>query len=251
MILTIPYKRLARCNLEELAAQSSMNERRERLTSGVSFAQKLEHAEKDAAREQILQLAAKMHTPGQRLRTLTMPGMSWMFESRLLKRIEPTWRTQQRVKAIELTCIENDRFIYNSAATKMPGNKGTMLRTLERPPYAELALGNGIIERFIFANVDDAIVHEHGFDLVWLDYTGPLSVDRIRKIRAFWLAESCRVLVVTSLKARWNKETARAIERAGGVIAWQRKHLPGTVLHELEYQDGASPMVQFAVRHTP
>jgi hypothetical protein len=83
--------------------------------------------------------------------------------------------------------------------------------------------------------------------LAWLDYTGPLSIERMKLIRRFWMHGRCRTLVVTSLKARWNKETSETIARNGGPLAWHRARLLGTVLHEIEYQDGASPMVQFAI----
>ena len=60
------------------------------------------------------------------------------------------------------------------------------------------------------------------------------------------VAEANRV--VTALKARWNRETSDAIGRAGSHGAWMRKQLPGDVLHDIEYQDGASPMAQIALR---
>ena len=54
--------------------------------------------------------------------------------------------------------------------------------------------------------------------------------------------------LVTALKARWNKDTSHAIERAGGHGAWVLRHLHGDVLHDIEYQDGPSPMHQIALR---
>lgn len=247
MILTIPYKRLALCGLDELAAQAAADTRRARASSGLTFAQKDSTEEKDQARAEILKLLDLKRAPGP-LRTLSMPGLSWFFEAQLLKLREPTWRQQKAVSMVDLTCIENDRFVYHSAATKMPGNRHTRVHTLPRPPYAESAIGNGIVGRYVFANVDDLLQEpEERFDFAWLDYTGPLSVERVQKIRAFWLASQAKTLVVTSLRARWNKETGRTIERHGGPNGWLRARLPGQVLHELEYQDGHSPMAQFAV----
>ena len=63
-----------------------------------------------------------------------------------------------------------------------------------------------------------------------------------------WSTSVRQVLVVTALKARWNRETSDAIGRAGSHGAWMRKQLPGDVLHDIEYQDGASPMAQIALR---
>lgn len=249
MILSIPYKALARCNLEELGAQQAANNRRELASGGVAFARKEDCLEKDAARAEILKLLELEPAAGTQ-RVLSMPGLSWFFEAQLLKQREAAWRKQKTAQTVELTCVENDRFVYYSAATKMPGNKSTVIRTLPRPHYAERCMGNGMISRYIFANVDDLIQDRaERFDFAWLDYTGPMSVVRMQKIRAFWLNSGAKTLVVTSLRARWNKETGRTIERNGGLLAWHRARLPGQVLHEIEYQDGHSPMVQFAVTH--
>lgn len=245
MIHVIPYKALTRCNIDELAAQQVLNERALRNTSGVMFARKVDHSEKDAARASILQILASAPAP---LFVLTMPGLNWTFEVGLLKQREPHWRLQQAVASMRLTCVENDRFIYYSAVTKMPGNKHCLLRSLARPDYAERAMGNGIIDRYVFANVDDLMQSGESFDVVWLDYTGPLSVDRMKRIQRFWRDSVRSTLIVTSLKARWNRETADTIVRNGGCMGWLRSRLQGRVLHEIEYQDGPSPMIQFAVQ---
>ncbi len=248
MILSIPYKALARCNLEELGAHVAANNRRAgQPLGGIAFARKEDTVEKDAAREKILHLLELGSADGPQ-RVLSMPGLSWFFEAQLLKQREPGWRKQKTTTTVELTCVENDRFVYYSAATKMPGNKSTVIRTLPRPPYAERCMGNGMVSRYVFADVDDLLQDRREcFDFAWLDYTGPLSVERMRKISEFWLIGQAKTLVVTSLKARWNKETGRAMERRGGPAGWLRARLPGTELHCVEYQDGASPMIQFAV----
>jgi hypothetical protein len=251
MILIIPYKPLGRCNIDELAAQQVMNERNRRSTGGVLFARKDEqqdHGQKDAARNAILELLTLEREP-KPISILTMPGLAWTFEVGLLKQREKSWRNQQMTETMRLTCVENDRFIYYSGATKMPGNRSGTIRTLPRPDYAERAMGNGLIDCYAFANVDDLMQSGESFDFAWLDYTGPLSVERMKIIQHFWRHNVRSTLVVTSLKARWNRRTSDVIQRKGGCMNWLRGSLPGTVLHELEYQDGASPMVQFALRH--
>ncbi len=244
-VLRIPYKPLSRCSIDELAAQQQMNERRQRQYGGVMFARREDDSEKAAAREAILDLLTLDRKP-EPLSVLTMPGLHWTFEVALMKRRDPHWRNQQAIERTRFTCVENDRFIYYSATTKMPGNKHCCLRTLDRPDYAERAMGQGVVDRFIFANVDDLIQSGESFDVAWLDYTGPLSIDRMKLIERFWRESVRDTLIVTSLKARWNKDTSLRIERHGGLIEWQRARLPGRVLHEIEYQDG-SPMAQFAV----
>lgn len=245
MIHIIPYKALSRCGIEELAAQQQMNERR-RMTGGVMFARKEDTSQKDEARNAILALLTKEVMPG-RLSVLTLPGLHWSFETRLMKQRDPYWRCQQDISNTRFTCVENDRFVYYSSATKMPGNRGTVVRSLERPRYAELSMGNGIVDRYVFANVDDLMQDRaECFDVAWLDYTGPLSVARMKIIERFWRDQVSKVLIVASLKARWNKETSRAIDRHGSCAEWIKARLPGEVLHEMEYFD-SSPMVQVAI----
>lgn len=244
--LSIPYKALSRCNIEELAAQQMANERK-RQTGGIAFARKAEHSEKDAARTAIVEALTMSRYPG-RIDILSMPGMSWNFETAVLRNRDENWRVSG-VHNTAFTCIENDRFVFYSQTTRMPGLRLGTMRSIERPLYAERAMGNSIIERFVFANVDDLMAQgTEKFDAAWLDYTGPMNVERMRLIRRFWEASVRDLLVVTTLKARWNKETSRMVDRHGGILNWHRNVLPGIVEHEIEYQDGASPMAQFAIR---
>lgn len=246
MILSIPYKALSKCGIAELAVQQQWNARRT-AAGGVAFARKEEHQGKDAARSAILSLLTLEAEPAA-VSVLSMPGLNWTFEANLLKQREPHWRQLGSVSSMRLTCVENDRFIYYSAATKMPRSKTCVIKTHPRPEYAEQAIGHGLIDRYVFANIDDLMAAGESFDYAWLDYTGPLSVSRMKIIKRFW-AESVRnTLIVTSLKARWNRETSDTIERNGGPLGWMRSRLPGAVVHEIEYQDGGSPMVQFAVK---
>jgi hypothetical protein len=58
-------------------------------------------------------------------------------------------------------------------------------------------------------------------------------------------------LIVTTLKARWNQETDRAVRKHGGYCEWAVSPFHDQIgLHAIEYQDGASPMFQFACRKT-
>lgn len=250
MILSIPYKALSKCGIDELAVQQRWNDERSgRNTGGVMFARKEERSEKSEARAAILALLTMEGEP-DRVSILSMPGVDWTFEAALLKQREPQWRHQTDALTMRLTCLENDRFIYYSAVTKIPRPRiaSCVLKTLQRPEYAETAMGNGIIDRYVFANIDELMQHSgESFDYAWLDYTGPLSIDRMKIIQRFWRERVRRVLVVTSLKARWNRKTSDLIASKGGCMNWLRSRLDGNVIHEIEYQDGASPMVQFAI----
>jgi hypothetical protein len=134
----------------------------------------------------------------------------------------------------------------------MPGTdtKRPLVVHLEAEPFAERTVKTKFISKFHFANVDDLMAETtEGWDAAWLDYTGPLTVERLRLIERFYERSIHGTLIVTALKARYNRETSNAVERAGGHSEWLRKHLPGTVLHDIEYFD-TSPMAQFAVSKT-
>lgn len=237
-------KPLWRCDVEELAAVQQV-----RPSGGMLFARNPDRAEKDEARRKILELFSWSVCKGP-LRILTMPGLNWHFEQKLLGRREDTWRGRTESQYTQITAVENDRFIYYSAAHQMPGlrTKGALARIVEAPPFAERTISTGFIHRFHFANVDDLMAStDEVWDAAWLDYTGPLTVERLRLIAQFFERSVRDTLIVTSLKARYNKETSGSINRAGGHSEWLRKHLSGEVLHDLEYFD-TSPMAQFAVR---
>jgi hypothetical protein len=245
----IPYKPLRRCGVEELAAEQAARDRRElRLSSGVSFARKEEASEKNAARREIMRLLTTQQMPGP-ISVLTMPGLAWTFEHELLAQRESGWTKSREIRRTRLFCVENDRFVYYSAATKMPGTRhGMTVRTQERQPYAETVIGNGAVPFFAFANVDDVIAGDEKFDVAWLDYTGPLTVERLRLIADFYRRCVRSTLIVTVLKARWNKAVDRAAERHGGYCEWAVSPFADEIgLHAIEYQDG-SPMFQFACK---
>lgn len=247
----IPYKAVTRCNVEELAAeQEARNRRQSRLTGGVSFARKEFGDEKKVARREIMRLLTTESMPGP-ISVLCMPGIAWTFEADLLAQREPGWTKTLQKRLTQLVCVENDRYVYYSATTKMLGSRhGAMLRNLERPQYAECVIGNGIVDRFVFANVDDLLADgDEQFDVAWLDYTGPLTAHRLQLIERFYRERVRSTLIVTALKARWSKETERAARRHGGYCEWAVSPFANEIgLHAIEYQDGPSPMFQFACR---
>ena len=242
------YKPLYRCNVEELAAEQIT-----RPSGGMLFARNPDRTEKDAARQHILSLFTRASWPDH-LRILTMPSLDWRFERKLLGKREGDWMGRRSRMACpqrtRITSIENDRFIYYSACHHMPGlhTHRALTQILPAPSFGERTVATRFIEAFYFANVDDLMREtDETWDAVWLDYTGPLSIDRLRLIAKFYQQSVRSTLIVTALKARWNKETSTAVERAGGHSEWVRKYLPGDVLHDIEYFD-TSPMAQIAVR---
>src|SRR5512143_186620 len=210
------YKPLRLCNIEELAAIQQV-----RPSGGMIFARNPDREQKDAARQKILDLFSPKAWP-KHLSILTMPGLDWRFERKLLGRRDGDWMRKAGPGATKYTCIENDRFIYYSAAHKMPGlnTRRALTRYLAAPSFAERTVATKFISAFHFANVDDLMLEATGefdrWDAVWLDYTGPLSVERLNLIASFYQRAIRSTLIVTSLKARWNKNTSEAVLRAGG-----------------------------------
>jgi hypothetical protein len=239
------YKPLSRLNMEELA----MRQRSIKASGGIEFARTTERDQKDAARQQIIDMFSLSVWPG-RLRMLTMPGLDWRFERKLLGRREGNWMHKRAPERTYFTCVENDRALYYASVAKIPGvdTRGAKLTILQPPKFAEYGLKTKFIGGYFFANMDD-LMRSTGwtFDAAWLDYTGPMSVERLKLIESFYQRSVYNILIVTVLRARWTQAAVEAIERAGGHSEWLHAHLPGEVLHNLEYNDTV-PMTQFAVR---
>ena len=85
------------------------------------------------------------------------------------------------------------------------------------------------------------------WDAMWLDYIGPMTVERLQLISKFYQKHIEDVLILTTLKGRWNHATGRAVKEAGSYSVWLFDNLPGQLVHNIEYYD-TSPMSQFAVR---
>lgn len=226
------------------------------------FARNPDGEEKIKARQLIVDLFSIENWP-KRLNMLTMPSVNWRLERLLLGAREPGWMRRSKPNTAHFTAVENDRAIYYAGVAMMPGveTPNGLIWPVKKGKFqfAEMGMKTKYAS-FFFANVDDFMAHEFeldpfregsrkGWDAVWLDYTGPMTVDRLHIISNFYEKFISNTLIVTVLKARWNKETASAIQKAGGHSAWLHNHLPGEVLHDLEYFD-TSPMTQFAVRHS-
>lgn len=240
------HKPLTRLGMEELAYR----QRTIQASGGVKFARNVDGEEKRAARQHVLDLFQpdKWNRP---LHMLTMPGVQWRFERLLLGAREVGWMRATKPKRTTFTSIENDRAIYFASVTQMPGlhTPNALVKRIRPFSFAELGIKTRYAS-FFFANVDELMAAEgwgNGWDAVWLDYTGPLTIPRLATIKKFYHLYVREILIVTTMKARWPRTTSTAIDRAGGHSEWLRKHLAGEILHDIEYYD-TSPMSQFAVR---
>lgn len=243
------YKPIAKLGMEELAARQRIIEP----SGGVLFARNANGEEKIKARQLVLDLFQPEVWPGH-LRLLTMPGINWRFERLLLGAREQGWFYASNPRRTNFTAVENDRSIFFAAAAQMPGvhtPNATVKHTKQHRSldFAEIGVKTKYAALF-FANVDDLMKQDGwdtGWDAAWLDYTGPLTIERLTIIRNFQQRFVRSILVVTSLKARWNSAAMKAIDLAGDHSRWLRQYLEGDVLHDVDYMD-TSPMNQFAVR---
>ena len=243
----VAYRRpIAQLGMEELAArQREIGPR-----GGVLFARNADGDEKVAARQRVLDLFHPERWP-DRLHMLTMPCVQWRFERKLLATREEGWMRRAKPGNTYFTACENDRAIFFASISQMPGlhTPESELKRMRPFPFAETGMKTRYASLF-FANVDELMEHDGwdgAWDAAWLDYTGPLTVERLALIKRFYHAYINSTLVVTSLKSRFNQAATQAIARAGGHSEWLRRHLDGEVLHDFEYFDSSS-MAQFAVR---
>src|SRR5580658_3991911 len=146
------YKPISQCGLEEIAMQQINM----KPSGGILFARKTEREEKDRARQKILDLFSGSHRY-KGLSILTMPGLDWKFERKLLGKREGDWMHKKGPHRTYLTCVENDRSIYHAALLRMPGlqQKDSVNVCLPPTPFCEKSVRNRWIGRFFFANVDD------------------------------------------------------------------------------------------------
>lgn len=243
------YKPVSECGMEELAARQRTLKRP---SGGILFARNADGEEKTAVRQKVLELfhPDKWDRP---LHMLTMPSLQWRFERLLLAAREEGWLQHAMPRRTLFTGVENDRSIYFAAIAQMPGihTPDHLIKRERKFVFAEQAVRTKYAT-LVFANVEDLMQHEWNgveWDAAWLDYTGPLTAERMDLIASFYKRYISEILIVTALKARWDTNTSEEISNAQGYFAWLRKRLPGEVLHELEYFD-TSPMAQFAVRKT-
>jgi hypothetical protein len=224
------YRPLAQCGMEELAA-------RQRIivpSGGVLFARTTDRRQKAAARQKVLDLF-RPDVWNRPLHIFTMPGVHWRFERLLLSARQPDWSRTRNSNGTIFTSIENDRAIYFAAAAQMPGvhTPDALIKPIKRERLANFS-EMGIKTRygaFFFANVFDLMVQDwgDGWDAVWLDFTGPLTAERLKLIRDFYHRYVREILIVTAMKARSPPSRTQEIIGDGFVIIFRAKSY--TALH--------------------
>lgn len=241
------YKPNTPWGLDELTSSRKLERGTE---GGILFARNADGDEKTEARKLILDLFQPDVWPSH-LHMITMPGMHWKFERKLLGMREGNWMDKSCPSVTHFATVENNRSIFSASLHKMPGLYRSTMKETSPKPFAEIGFRTNFASHF-FCNADDFIAYDNwnngSWNAAWFDYTGPLSIERLSLIKRFCHRQfRLGTLIVTALKARWNMATSDAINDAGGYSEWLRKHLVGDVLHDIKYMD-TSPMAQFAVK---
>lgn len=195
------FHKLTNASLEEVAAAVRL---RREATPGEAFIQKL-HNHPEAERVKAFYSRGPVMSlyhefPGT-LRILTLPGLKWIFERRLLK-----WRSKNLLET-QITAVESDPAIYRAALAWMPGTELSVRDSntvISNVAWYEHTTFEELIERGPLS-----------IDGAWLDFNGPLSMRKLEAIWALWqqVADS---IVVTFLTARAPRDiTAQYIRRGG------------------------------------
>lgn len=234
--LGLTYHNMSSASVDEVAAATFLKSSSP--TSGMMFARKLHQTkhggfEKDYARHRVLWRFNVGEWP--RPRILTMPGLRWRFERLLIgcRRFE---------SKPEIYAVENDAPIFRASLRWMPGIKhrdGLRVESATRVTTNQVASYEFIdVERYI-ASPDCPEL-----DAAWLDFTGFMTLGKMDAIRHLWNSNPLRLLIVTSLAARYSQNVTRLMRRYGGLAGWFQHELCGVqVLDVYNYCDGA-PIIQ-------
>ena len=236
-------------SIDELAhRQIAANCRGKHLTGAVRYARKTEFSEKHKARSTILALLTKERF--EKLSILTLPSLSWEFENRLLALRESGWVYRNKAtKRTYITGVEIDPAVYRAACLKMPrGEDCAFISVPNSPMWTAHTMGSNCVNKFHNCDVFNLMKHcEYMWDAAWLDFTGPLSRQKIEDIQRFYFGKVKGTLIVTCLAARYDQATSIELEMFGELEGWFETLLPGKIEHCIRYQDGMSPMIQYAV----
>lgn len=145
--------------------------------------------------------------PGE-LRVLTMPGLHWKFEEKLL-----SYRMMHR-GTTHFTAVENDRIIFRMWDSHH--RRGSNCECVDVEFYVEAT--------------------NTKFTAAWLDWNGPLTTTKVECIRQLWPRLS-HSLVLTFMAARYDGISKAMRDKAGGwgeMIA-QTLRIPRSHVHQAKY----------------
>jgi hypothetical protein len=236
-------------SVDELAHRQIAANCRNNITGAVRYARKKDFTEKHRARSTILSMLTKERYPDG-LNILTMPGLSWEFENRLLSLRESGWVYKNKpVKRTFITGVEIDPAVYRAGCLQMPrGDETPFVSIQSSPMWTAHTIASNCVKAFHNCDVYRLMREcDSMWNVAWLDFIGPLSRCKIEQIRDFYESKVDGSIIVTCLAARHSQETSIELENYGELEGWFESMLLGRVEHCFRYCDGASPMIQFAV----
>jgi len=236
-------------SIDELAHRQIASNNRRDARGGIAFARKGMAKQKDLARDRIVSLFKTKRWPGG-LSILTMPGVGWPFENKLLNAREGNWSQKKRPSQnTHIYSIENDPALFAAAALSIPrGMNAPIVNYPKSERWTARTVGSNAVRRFHNCDLFNLIRHDdRAFDAAWIDLTGPLTPLRMELIREFYETRVAGILALTFLGARTTGETGVEIAECGGTPEWLRRELRGDEQQLFRYRDGASTMVQYVV----
>lgn len=226
--------------MEILAANVVHDRRNNKESPGVSFARTVfmdpaGRSGKDSARGALIGKFGSAHP--RPLSILTLPGVAWRFEKKIL------YHRRRAGLETKITALEKDPAIFAASLADMPGNSRGY-EYVDQHESSAAAVSTYKIHRYYCAAFEDfARTNEETFDAAWIDLTGPVGEKVLLGLARLWPYVR-EALVVTSLKARWNRVTSARVRHLGGVANLLKTTLQGSAVEcDHEYCD-SSPMSQ-------
>lgn len=213
---------------------------------GVAFARKAQPVERAVARGRVVSLFEPKRWPTA-LSILTLPGVTWTFERRLLCAREGNWEQRTRpAQSTYITGCEIDPAIFAAATVTIPRTaKASVVTFTNSPRWTTRTVGTDAVRRFHHCDVYELMKHNDShFGAAWLDFTGTLTSDRLVRIAEFYNRWVVGILVLTFMYGRRDVDND-----VGDVLEWVTDALPGNVLQFFHYADGPAHMVQLAISH--
>jgi len=212
----LTYHNLAGATLEEVAAYVRL---RPVATPGELYLRKQRDPDSNAnkdfySRFPVYKLWREL--PGT-LRILTMPGLKWQLERRILD-----WRVKRGLKT-QITAVERDHAIFRLALHWMPSEgykwkKGELQVMDDKSVKSDVAWYEQREVEDVIANTD------WKWDGAWLDWNGQLTEAKLFALKTLWprLGHS---LVVTVRGSRQEPTLTRKLASAGGYGPFMAKFL--------------------------
>lgn len=237
---------LAKLTTEELAGHYRYHRRTNR--PGHAFARPGERPEKTAARDAILRLFSRRAWPNG-LKIVTMPGLNWIFERRLLEMRESSGKLNRgKLSRTYIWSIEGDEGIFRSSLANMPGcSHGLAERWAVEG--STCAMRTPLIQRYNRCWFEDYAHLDHpSVDAAWFDFNGPLTERRLEGLVRFWENRVRSYLIVTVLNGRTTGMINELLDTHGSVARLLQVFMPqSSIVEDRRYAD-TCPMAQVILR---